>query len=136
MLFELKQLNEHYPNDKTINNFTRYSEARLLKFGNLHKRAKSALIFEELINIYPINYDIVKEYLELLFEDFLISEDQETIEKIYFLMNKVYNFPLIFNSIFTFVFQQIIFARYQFFIKDNITSAFEILNEAKEKISP
>ena len=136
LLLQIKKLHEQHPDDKTITNYTNYSEARVLKFGNFNKRAKASMMFEELMKIWPDNFDIVKEYLDLLFEDYSISEDQETMEKIDFLMKKVIELPLSINSIRSFVSQQIMLARYQFFIKDDIGSAFEILNEAKEKISP
>ena len=134
--FELKKLKEQYPDDTTIRNYANFSEARLLKFGNFTKRAKSVILFEDLMKIWPNNYDIVKEYLELLFEEFLLSEDQETMEKIDFLIKKIIDLPLSINSIRTFVSQQIMLARYQFFIEDDISSAFDILDKAIEKVSP
>ena len=133
---EIKKINEEYPDHVLIKNFAYYAEARLLKFGNVVKRAKSVRLFDELVKTWPKNFDIVKEYLEFLIEDFLISEDQETIEKIDFLMKEVIDLPLSFNSINSYVSQQIILARYKFFIKDDVDSAFEILIEAKEKILP
>ena len=136
MLGELKKFNDQYPDDKTIRIFVNFAEAMILKYGNVTKRAKSVMLFEELVKIWPkanVAY-IIKEYLELLFEDFLISEDQETLEKIDSLMKRVDKFPLFLNSINTFVSQQIMLARYQFFIKDDVETAFEILNESKEKI--
>ena len=136
ILLELKKFNEQYPDDKTIKNMTKYSEARLLKYGNITKQAKAVLLFEELMKIYPNNVDIVKEYLELLFDDFLKSEDQDTIDKIDALMKKVFSFPLFFSSITNFVHQQIIIAQYQYFIKNDIESAFKIINDANEKILP
>lgn len=136
MLGELKKLNDLHPDNKTIQIFANYAEVMILKYGNITKRAKSIMLFEELLKIWPENIGIIKEYLELLFEDYLISEDQETLEKIDSLMKKVNKFPLYYKSINTFISQQIMLARYQFFIKDDIEIAFEILNEAKEKILP
>ena len=49
----------------------------------------------------------------------------ETMEKIDFLTKKVDKFSLYYKSISTFVSQQIMLARYQFFIKDDIETAFE-----------
>ena len=136
IFLELKKLHDQYSDNKTITNYTKVADARLLKYGNFTKRAKSVLLFEELIKIWPYNFDNVKEYLELLFEDFLLSEDKETIEKIDLLMKKVIELPLSINSINSYVLQQLTLARYQFFIKDDIEIAFKILNDAKEKISP
>ncbi len=134
--FELKKIKEQYPDDTTIRNYANFSEARIFKYGNFTKRAKSVMLFEELMKIWPHDYDIIKEYLELLFEEFLLSEDKETMGKIDFLMKKIIDLPLSINSIYSYVSQQIMLARYQFFIEDDISSAFDILDKAIEKISP
>ena len=81
ILGELKKFNDHYPDDKTIRYYMNYAQAMILKYGNITKRAKSLMLFEELLKIWPKNYGIIEEYLELLFEDFLISEDKETLDK-------------------------------------------------------
>ncbi len=136
MLRELKKFKDLYPDNNTILNFVNFAEAMILKFGNVTKRAKSVMLFEELTKIWPGNFGVTEEYLEFLFEDYMISEDQETLDKINTLMESVNKFPLFYNSIGNFVTQQIMLARYQFFIKDDIETAFVILNKAKEKISP
>ena len=66
---ELNKFKDQYPEDKTIRNFTIFSEARILKYGYFTKRAKAVMLFEDLIKCWPKVFDIVKEYMELLFED-------------------------------------------------------------------
>ena len=127
---KIKNIYEIHPEDNSIKNLFKSAEATLYKFGNLHKRGKSALIFEELLEIYPFRIDIAEEYLELLFDDFVISEDDETIDKIDYLMKNNINKPLPMYSLHNFVTQQITLARYQFYIKNNIEESFEILIEA------
>ena len=136
VLSECTKLHESYPDDETIKNYTNFYQACIFKYGSLNKRAKAGDIFEELIKLYPYTWQFVGEYLELLFEDYLVSEAEETISKIDALITKIYDIPLSITSIDSFVHQQLILSKYQFYIKNDITEAFELLNKAKEKIAP
>lgn len=136
ILNECKKVRDNYPDDQIIKNYTNFYEACILKYGNLKKRAKADEIFENLIKIYPYAWNFVSEYLELLFEDYLVSEDEETINKIDSLITKIYDISLSITSIDSFVQQQIILSKYQFFIKNDIPEAIELLNKARVKIAP
>ena len=136
ILSECKNLQELYPDDIIIKNYSKYYQACIFKYGNYSKKAKAGVIFEELIKIYPYQARIVSEYLELLFEDYLASEDEETIDKIDSLITKIYDIPFIITSIDSYVRQQIILSNYQFYIKNDIPEAIELLTKAREKIVP
>ena len=144
ILTECTKLHERYPDDETIKNFSNFYQACIYKYGNLKKRVKAGDIFEELIKIYPntvsisqyFQWHFVSEYLEILFEDYLVSEDEETITKIDSLITKIYEIPLTFTSIDSFVHQQLILSKYQFYIKGKINEAIELVTKAKEKIAP
>ena len=135
LIDDLKKISNQHPDDKTIKNNSIFSEACVLKYGNLNKRAKSVTMFEDLIKSYPYDFTYAMEYLELLFEDFMISQDTETVEKIDLLMKTIVNIPLTVNSIYSYVYQQIVLARYQFYVKNNISLSFEILTRAKDELS-
>ena len=132
ILSEFTKLLESYPDDPTIKNYTNFYQACIFKFGNFNKKARAADTFEEVIKFYPHNWSFVSEYLELLFDDYLVSEDEETISKIdllitkiYLLITKIYDIPLTITSIDSFVEQQIILSKYQFYIKKEINEAIE-----------
>jgi len=126
-------MQKHYPNDSRIGNLAKLSQATLLKYGSLPKRVNASELFDELLDYFP--FFIAREYLDLLFDDLTISQDQETLEKVDFLMNNYIDKPLSYNHIINYVSQQILLARYNFFIKNKINMALEILIEAQERIS-
>ena len=132
---DLKKISNQHPDDVTIKNNSIFAEACFLKYGNLNKRAKSVTMFEKLVKSYPYDFTYAMEYLELLFEDFLISQDAETVDKIDILMKTIKNIPLTVNSIYSYTYQQIVLARYQFYVKNNISLSFEILSKTKDEFS-
>jgi len=135
-LVELQRLSKTFADNKTIVNYTQFAMANLFKYGNLKKRGKAVAIFEELIDLYPNNISMLLEFLELLFEDVIVSEDQETLDQIELLMEKVNQIPLLHNiqAIPSFISQQIILAKYQYYIKGDISGALQIFHDAKEQI--
>lgn len=136
ILSECTKLYEQYPDDQTIKNYTKFYQACMFKYGNFSKRAKAGEIFEYLIKFDPNTWSFVVEYLELLFEDYIVSEELETLNKIDLLITKIYNIPLNINSIDSFVYQQILLSKYHYYIKNNINYAIELLNKAKNIILP
>ncbi len=75
--------------------------------------------------------------LELLFEDVLLTEDQDTINKIDALMMKINKIPLRNNlqAIFALISHQIFLAKYNDYIKGDPSLALDILNDAKDRIN-
>lgn len=135
-LTDLQELSKTYSDNKTMINYTNYAQSLILKYGNVRKRAKSIDILEELIKYYPNNIEISLNLLELLFEDVIQSEDQDTINQIVELMEKVIQIPLRNNpqAIFSFISQQIFLAKYIYYIKGDISVALNILHNSTDHV--
>jgi tetratricopeptide (TPR) repeat protein len=136
-LTDLQELSTTHSDDKTIVNYTNYAHSLILKNGNIRKKANAIDILEELIEFYPNNIEISLDLLELLFEDVIQSEDQDTINQIDELMLNIHQIPLRNNpqAIFDFISQQIFLAKYNYYIKGNPSLALDILNNAKDRIN-
>ena len=133
-LDDLRELRENHSDNQTIVNFTNYAHALVLKFGSIRKKGKAIDIMEKLMDTYPNDNRISLSLLELLFEDVMQSEDQDTINQIDELMMKIRNHPLR-NSpqaIFDFISQQIFLAKYNYYIQGDPTLGLEILSDAKD----
>ncbi|MCE7735990.1 MAG: hypothetical protein GPJ54_14000 [Candidatus Heimdallarchaeota archaeon] len=129
-------MSKTHPDNNTIVNFTNYAQALIFKHGNIRKKANAIDILEELIVFYPNNIGISLNLLELLFEDYVLSEDQDTSNQIDELMEKIGNVPLRNNpsAISSFVSQQIFLAKYFFFIKGDISVAINILHNTADHL--
>ena len=132
----LQELSKTHSDIKTIFNYSKYAQALILKHGNIRKRGSAIDILEELIEFYPNNIEFPLNLLELLFEDALLSEDQETIDQIDELMEIVNRIPLRNNpqAIFNFISQQIFLAKYIFYIKSDVSVALNILHNATDHV--
>ena len=135
-LADLLELGKTHSDNKTIVNYTNYTQALILKFGSIRKKAKAIDILEKLVDTYPNDIGISLNLLELLFEDFLLSEDQDTINQIDELMEKIDTVPLRNNpeAISSFVSQQIFLAKYIFYIKGDISVAINILHSTTDHV--
>ncbi len=135
-LSDLQELSKKYSGIKTVVDYTKYAYSLILKHGNVRKRAKGIDILEELVQSYPNEIGISLDLMELLFEDVIQSEDQDTIDQIDELMVKISKIPLRNNpqAIFGFISQQIFLAKYNYYIKGDPGLALDILNDAKDRI--
>lgn len=139
-LNDLRELSESYSENKTIVNYYKYAQALIFKHGNVRKRAKAIDTLEELLGQYVENISreiFILSLLELLFEDMLISDDRETIDQIDELMENLINIPLRNNpkAVLSFTGQQIILAKYHYYIKGDPNLALTMLNDAKNSIA-
>ena len=134
---DLQELSKTHSDDKAIVNYTNYAQALILKHGNIIKKGKAIVTLEELIEFYPDDLGISLNLLELLFEDVIQSEDQDTVNQIDELMEKIGKIPLRSNpqAVFSFISQQIFQAKYNYYIKGNPSLALDILNDAKDRIN-
>ncbi|MHA2279153.1 MAG: hypothetical protein ACXAC2_25520, partial [Candidatus Kariarchaeaceae archaeon] len=135
-LNDLQELSKTHSEDKTIVNYTNYAHAIIMKYGNFKKKGKAVDILEELLEEYPNKIDISLNLLELLFEDVLQSEDQDTINQIDELMDRIAKVPLRNNpqAVFGFISQQVFSAKYYYYIKGDPSLALKILNDAKDRV--
>ncbi|OLS23425.1 MAG: hypothetical protein HeimC2_26290 [Candidatus Heimdallarchaeota archaeon LC_2] len=139
---DLQELSNSHSDNEYMTNYTKYAQALILKSGNLRKRIKAIDIFEELLKTYDRSIDYISQefislnLLELLLQDVLLSDDQDTIDQIDKLMEKLSNIPLRNNpqAVLYFTDQQIVLAKYNYYIKGDPSLAFQILNNAKDKI--
>lgn len=136
-LTDLQELRKTHSDNKVIVSYTDYAQALIFKFGNIRKKGKAIDIIEELVDAYPNEIGMTLELLELLFEDFFLSEDPDIIDQIDRLMEKVNQIPLRNNpqAIFSFISQQIILAKYIYYIKGHASVALNILYNAKDHIN-
>lgn len=137
ILFILEETKIANPKNSLISNFTNFAKAQLLKHGNMRKKGKAVELLEQLLEIYPRNQEMILNLLELLFEDANAFGDSETISQIDALMEKINNLPLRGKpqAVIEFVSQQIIIAKYTYYIKGDVTLAINILNTTKEDVS-
>ncbi|MHA2100483.1 MAG: tetratricopeptide repeat protein [Candidatus Kariarchaeaceae archaeon] len=135
-LNNLEKLTQTHSDHKTIVNYTNYARSLLLKHGNVRKRARAIDILEEMIEEYPKRIDIALNLLELLFEDVVQSEDQDTLNQINELMGRISNVPLRNNplALIDFISQQIFLAKFDYYIKGKPSQALDILNDAKNHV--
>ena len=136
-LGDIQEMSQINPENTTITNYAKYAEALVLKHGNIRKKSIAMDKMEGLLEIYPNNLELRLHFLELLFEDALLSEDDETIDQIDELMENVNQIPLRNNpqAIFSFISQQIFLAKYNYYIKGELTLALDILNDSKDAIN-
>lgn len=87
-----------------------------------------------MVNRCPNNDEIFTEYLELLLDDYLLPEDKDTITQIAVLLEKFNKITLKIRSMHFYMYQRLLVAKCQFFIKENFDIAFEYLNEAMTKV--
>ena len=137
IFIDLQDLSKTYSDNNTVVNYTTYAQALILKHGNIIKKAESIQIMQELLKEYPNNIGISINLLDLLFEDVIQSEDQDTINQIDELMEKISKVPLRNNpqALFRFISQQILLAKYNYYIKGDPSLALDILGEAKDRIN-
>ncbi|MHA2248935.1 MAG: tetratricopeptide repeat protein [Candidatus Kariarchaeaceae archaeon] len=136
-LTDLQELSKTHSDNKTLVNYTNYAHSLILKHGNVRKRANATDMLEELLEFYPHNIGISLNLMDLLFEDVIQSEDQDTINQIDELMVKMSKVPLRNNpqAIFDFISQQVFLAKYNYYIKGDPSLALDILNDAKDRIN-
>ncbi|MFW9780483.1 MAG: tetratricopeptide repeat protein [Candidatus Heimdallarchaeota archaeon] len=136
VLSDLKKISTANPDDPTITNYMKYAEALVYKYGTLRTKSQALDILEELVELYPDEIEISLNLMELLFEDLSLSGDQETIDQIDRLMLKVGQIPLRKNprSIFSFISQQIIQAKYHYYLQGDVTRALDLLLNANRRL--
>jgi len=136
-LTDLQELSNTHSDNKTMVNYTNYAHSLVLKYGNIIKKGNAIVTLQELLEKYPNDIEISLNLLELLFEDVIQSEDQDTINEIDELMGKISKIPLR-NSphaSYHFISQQIFLAKYSYYIKGDLTLGLNILNDAKDHIN-
>ena len=132
----MKELSKTHSDNKTIVNYTNLANSLIFRYGNVRKKANAMDILEELIEFYPNDIEISLNLLELLFEDVIQSEDQDTINQIDELMVKISQIPLRNNpeAIFDFISKYVVLAKYNYYIKGDPSIALDILNDAKDRL--
>ncbi|MHA2251521.1 MAG: tetratricopeptide repeat protein [Candidatus Kariarchaeaceae archaeon] len=141
-LIDLQELSKTHSDNKTMVNYANYAQALIFKHGNIIKKAKAIVTLQELIefytdNIYPDDIGTSLNLLELLFEDVIQSEDQDTINQIDELMVRISKVPLRNNpqAIFGFISKHVVLAKYTYYIKGDPSAALDILNDAKDRMN-
>ena len=137
ILPKLEEIQRQNKENSLIKFNTRLSQALILKHGSFKKKGQAVDKFRQLLreDMFPIQHmEVSMHLLDLLFENVTISEDEDIIEEIDKLMEQISEFSLSenVNTTFFYISQQILLARYQFYIKNNGSKAIEILTAAKE----
>ncbi|MCY3412425.1 MAG: hypothetical protein INQ03_12380 [Candidatus Heimdallarchaeota archaeon] len=128
----LKESNDK--DDLNINNLTTYARSLIDKLGPYKKKAQAMTNLQKLSFMMPSNLSIKLAYLDFLFEDTMQCDDAEPISQIDGLMVQVASIPIHFtpHTIKLYTDQQIILAKYEYFIKINREKAVEYLLKARE----
>lgn len=136
VLIDLQKLSSSHPDNKTMKNYNDFGDSLIWKHGNIKKRAKAMNILENLLEIYPNEIRFSLNLLELLFDDVLQSEDQDTIQQIDDLMARIGKIPLRTNpeAVIGYSSQQIFLAKYNYYIRGDPGLAIEILRDTKDDI--
>ena len=137
ILETLEKLTKDPTDDPTPINLTRFCQARILKQGNLKKKGKAIEILENLGKVVVKDWQILMELVDSLFEDVLLTGDEESIEHIDQLMEKLNEINLFSNPtmIISSISGQILLAKYNFYIKGDPKTALEMLEKAKESVN-
>lgn len=133
---DLQELSRIHSDNKTIVNLTTFAKSLILKQGSIVKKGKAISILQKLIEEDSSNIFLSLELLEVLFEDAVLSDDEDTISQIDEIMLKLAKIPLRNNpqAIFGFISQQIIIAKFHYYIKGDLSLALEILNDTKDRM--
>ncbi len=139
ILPKLEEMQQQNNKNSFIKFNTRLSQALILKHGSFHKKAQAVDKLKQLLeqDMFPLQHmEVSMHLLDLLFENVTISEDESVIAEIDTLIEQINEFPLSSNANTSFIFtsQQILIAKYQFYIKNNGFKAIDILNKAKDQI--
>ncbi|MFW9854485.1 MAG: hypothetical protein ACFFFG_05470 [Candidatus Thorarchaeota archaeon] len=136
ILTDLNEISTANPDDPTITNYMKYAQALVLKYGTIRKKSQALDFLEELVVTYPDEIEISLNLMELLFEDLSLSGDQQTIDQIDKLMQKISQIPLRKNprAIFSFISQQIIQAKYHYYLQGDVTRALDLLLSANSRL--
>lgn len=132
----LKKLATENPEHSSMTLLSQFSEALLLKFGNIRAKAKAMDIFEGLLKKDLNNIFYILELLDSLFEDVSISMDTQSLQQIENLisqLNKI-NFGSNPEAIFRFISQQMVLADYSYYIEGDPSAALQILEESKKHL--
>lgn len=133
---ELESISNENSSNQLMVDYTLLAKALLLKRGNLRKKGDAINILENLLRKYPNNQAMLLNLLELLFEDAHAFGNQDTYNQIEELMSKIESLPLRDNpqAVLEYVSQQIIVAKYIYFIKGEVSNALSILNTTRDTI--
>ncbi|MHA1944840.1 MAG: hypothetical protein ACXAC6_01160 [Candidatus Hodarchaeales archaeon] len=138
LLTNLEELNlaNSDATNPTMTNYTKYAHALVFKYGTIRTKSQALDILEELVEIYPKNIEMALNLMELLFEEISLSGNQNTVLQIDALMQKVKEIPLRKNpqAIFSFISQQIIQAKYYYYLKGDVTRALDLLLSANNTL--
>jgi tetratricopeptide (TPR) repeat protein len=132
---ELEELSEK-TDDMNIKHFTSFANALILKKGNLRDKGRAMDILEELSELYSPELEISLHLVELLFDDFSLSGDEDIIRQIDALMFRFTKMPSLSspNVIAEYTKYQILVGKYNFLVKRDPAKALEILRKAKNNL--
>ncbi|MHA1992083.1 MAG: hypothetical protein ACW981_11875 [Candidatus Hodarchaeales archaeon] len=114
----------------------KYSKALLFMRGNIRKRVLALDYFEEVHSIYKLSFYIQKEYLDLLMDEYEISQDTEFLKKIeeileIFDIDPQKNNP---EAVMEYYDYKRIFARLEILVNGNFNSGMKMLMDVKEEL--
>ncbi|MDH5401670.1 MAG: hypothetical protein OEY49_04190 [Candidatus Heimdallarchaeota archaeon] len=127
---------QKYPNNDGINWAITYQIALLKKIGGIREKVEAMNILEEVVKKYPQFIDPYIYLLDLYFS-LLQPDDSELIEDIDSLIDKIRTIPWLKNPQFIHGFYdtQILSAKYEYYIKDDMQKSLEILHALQDKIN-
>jgi hypothetical protein len=139
-LENLQRISNLNPDNDRLAYLTRLCQALILKHGTFKNKAEAIEIFEELLEFKELGREdflrIALNFLDLLFENVTLSEEEGLFIQIEEIIQKVETLPLQanLNVIYFYVTQQLLIVKYYYYLKNDISQALSLLTSVKDKL--
>ena len=136
LIEEAGAISSKFSSNPTVVNYVKLSKALLDKHGRLSQKNNSYNVIKSMITRYPSNINLKLDLVELLIDEAKISDNEEIITEIDDLIESIQKLGLykIGGSPTSFINIQILVARYQYYIKENVKEGISTLEQALELI--
>ncbi|MFX1285351.1 MAG: hypothetical protein ACFFB5_17010 [Promethearchaeota archaeon] len=138
-LLKMEDLKDKLSEDSLSMFLIRHDNALLLKHGSFKEKGQAIEIFKQLLEVESesrYHREVTIHLIDLLFENVVITEDERIVKEIETIMNRLGEYPLLRNpkAVFGYTSQQILLAKYTYYLKNNCVKALEILKHTMEQI--
>jgi tetratricopeptide (TPR) repeat protein len=138
-LLKMEDLRDKLSEDSLSMFLIRHDKALLLKHGSFKEKAQAIEIFKQLMEVESeslYHREVAIHLMDLLLENVMITEDERIVKEIETIMNRLGEYPLLRNpkAVFGYTSQQILSAKYTYYLKNNDVKALEILKHTMEQM--
>ncbi|MFX0016815.1 MAG: hypothetical protein ACFFB2_19960 [Promethearchaeota archaeon] len=138
-LLKMEDLRDKLYEDSLSMFLIKHDNALLLKHGSFKEKAQAIEIFKQLMEVESeslYHREVAIHLMDLLFENVAITEDERIVKEIETIMNRLGEYPLLRDpkAVFGYTSQQILLAKYTYYLKNNGAKALEILKHTMEQM--